>query len=277
MYDIIHFILKDRNTGLFSFKPFSLCHILYLLIIITLIVLVLLLCKKKNQEFKIKIVDISVDIALGLYILDFFLMPLAYGEISIIKLPFHLCTLMSIMIFLARHTKFWSKYKESFTLLGMIGSLMYLCYPAGVQNPAGEFFDGYTYRIIQTILYHGIMLAQGVFAIVYGDIKLNWNEFKNDIIIILFMIIWATIGNSLFTGTEQVPCGCFEGCTEMITIYSIEPNWFFVQHDALYIIPDDIDGYIAPFMMIFGIGGMCALVRFLSLSLLKVFKKENIA
>ena len=275
MFEFMRDIFKDRSTGTFSFEPFSLCHIIYLVTIIGVIIALLFAFKKKSQNFKLKVVEITLDAALVLYILDFFLMPLSQAEISIIKLPFHLCTLMSIMCFLSRHTKLFSKCKSTFPILGLIGALMYLCYPAGVRNGAGEYFDGYTYRIIQTVLYHGLMVAQGVFAIAFGDIELKWKDFKIDVVTVLCMVVWAMLGNLIYTGTITITCTCVEGCTEIIKIYENEPNWFFVQHDALYIIPDDIDGVIAPFMMIIAITGMCALIRFLGLQLLKVFKKEE--
>lgn len=276
MFEFMRFIFKDRNTDTFSFKPFSLCHILYLIFIIAAIVGLIFAIKNKSKEFKLKVVDITVDLALGLYILDFFCMPLSYGAISINKLPFHLCTLMSIMCFLCRHTKFFSKFKNTFTLLGLIGALMYLVYPAGVRNGSGQYFDGYTYRIIQTVLYHGLMVAQGVFAIIYGDIELKWSEFKYDVMAVLCITVWALLGNFAYTGIISEPCECVEGCTEMVVIYDEEPNWFFVQHDALYMFSNDYDGYFAPFMMIGAITGMCALIRFLSLKLLAIFKKEEV-
>jgi uncharacterized membrane protein YwaF len=278
MFELMRFIFKDRTTDTFSFKPFSICHILYLLIIIFAIVSVLVYFKNKDKEFKVKVVNYTLNTAFILYIADFFIMPLSQGEIAINKLPFHLCTLMSILCFISRHTKskMFATYKNSFTLLGMIGALMYLVYPAGVRTGAGEYFDGYTYRIIQTVLYHGLMLAQGVFAIAYGDIELKWSNFKYDIIAILCIIIWAMFGNAAFTGTVYGPCDCVEGCLEMVIIYDEEPNWFFVQHDPLYIFPNDTDSYYSPFIMISAITGMCALMRFLSDKILGMFRKKQI-
>lgn len=275
MFDLMKLIFGDKTTGTFSFKPFSLCHIIYLAAIIVAIVVLIYCFRNKNKDFKFKVVDITVNIAFALYMADFFFMPLSQNKIAVDKLPFHLCTLMSILCFLSRRTKFFAKFKNSFTLLGLIGALMYLVYPAGVRTGSGDYFDGYTYRIIQTVLYHGLMVAQGVFAIAFGDVKLEWKTFKYDVIIILCITVWAMFGNLVYTGEVYQECGCVEGCTELIEIYSEELNWFFVRHDALYIFPDEYDGYFAPFMMIGAISGMCALIRFLSNLLLKAFKKEE--
>ena len=277
MFEIVKFIFEDRTTDTFSFKPFSLCHILYMLIIIFGIVTALIVFKNKDKEFKNKIINYTLNAAFGLYIADFFIMPLSQGVISIDKLPFHLCTLMSILCFMSRHTKVFAKFKTSFTILGMIGALMYLTYPAGVINGAGEFFDGYTYRIIQTVLYHGLMVAQGVFAIAFGDIELKWSNFKYDIITILCLTVWAMLGNEVYNGVVYGPCDCVEGCIEEVVIYNEQHNWFFVKHDPLYIFPDETDSYYSPFIMIGGITGMCALIRFLANKILRIFRKKEIA
>lgn len=269
MYDIISSLLSDKNNGIMNFKAFSFCHILYLLLIIGSIILVLFLYKNKSQEQKNKLINITVILALCLYIADFFLMPFSYGYINIDKLPFHLCTSMSIMCVLSRYTKFFAKFKTSFTILGLVGAMMYIVYPAGVPEA-----DGYSYRIVQTVIYHGLMIAQGVFSIAFKDLDLRWNTLKYDLISIVSLALWAYLGNTFYSGVVTKPCDCVEGCTEVITIYNYDLNWFFVKHDALYIIPDDIDIYIAPFAMVIVIFGMCALIRFLSIIVLSLFDKK---
>lgn len=271
MYDFIQNILEDKTTGTFTFAPFNLCHILYLLLIIIGITVFIFIFKNKSQNAKNKLIKYTVTIALCLYIADFFLMPFSEGEINIDKLPFHICTLMSIMCVLARNTKLFSKFKTSFTILGLIGAMMYLVYPAGVSEA-----DGYSYRIVQTVIYHGLMVAQGVFAIAFNDLDLRWKTLKYDLIVILCLTLWAMLGNTLYSGTVKEACDCVEGCTNMITVYDHDFNWFFVKHDALYIIPDDIDIYFAPFMMIAAMFGMCSLIRFLSTMLLKKFGKPEL-
>ena len=273
MYEFLSNLLSDKDKGILTFEALSLCHILYLLLIFGGIALVLYLFRNKTIEAKHKLINFTIILALIIYIADFFLMPFSYGYIDIDKLPFHICTLMSIMCVLSRRTKVFSKFKTSFTLMGLVGALMYLIYPAGVAEA-----DGYSSRIVQTVLYHGLMIAQGVFAIAYNDLDLNWKSIKYDLFAILGLTLWAMLGNTLYSGEVKEACNCVEGCTNLITVYEHDFNWFFVKHDALYIIPDDIDIYFAPFIMIVAIFGMCALVRFISLKLEKVFNvdKEHI-
>ena len=270
MYEILRNLLSDKNNGIFLFEAFSLCHILYIALLFIGIVLTLFLFKNKSQEAKNKLINFTVILALCLYIVDFFLMPFSYGYIDIDKLPFHLCTSMSIMCVLARHTKFFAKFKSSFTIMGLIGAIAYLLYPAGVASA-----DGYSYRIVQTVIYHGLMVAQGVFAIALNDLDLKWSNLKYDAISIVALTVWALLGNTLYSGVLTETCNCVEGCTNIITVYDHDFNWFFVKHDALYIISDEIDIYFAPFLMIVVIFGLCSLIRFISIKLLDVFNKNE--
>ena len=271
MYEFFKNLLSDHDNGIFTFEAFSLCHIIYLVLIIGAITLTIFLYRKKSQEEKVKLIDFTVTLALCLYIADFFLMPFSYGYINIDKLPFHVCTSMSIMSLLARKTKFFSKFKTAFSLMGMIGALMYLTYPAGVPSA-----DGYSYRIVQTVLYHGLMIAQGIFAIAFEDVDLSWKTLKFDIIAIVLLVVWAYIGNTLYSGVVTEQCECVEGCIHTITTYDHDFNWFFVKHDALYVISDDIDMYFAPFIMIGSIFSMCVISRLIGFAVLKSVKKNKV-
>lgn len=264
MYNFMRNLLKDHENGVFVFKAFSIAHIVYLVLIIGAIVGTIFYLRNKSDDKKKKVINLCVNIALGLYIADFFLMPFSEAGIDIDKLPFHICTLMSIMCFLARHTKFFSKYKTTFTLMGLIGALMYLTYPSGVPSA-----DGYSYRIVQTVLYHGLMIAQGVFAIAFGDLDLRWKSIKYDLVAIVAMALWAFIGNTLYSGVVEEVCEIGGGLTHTIKVYDHDFNWFFVKHDALYIFDDNIDVYFAPFAMIAVIFGMSALIRLISIKLFK--------
>ena len=269
MYESLRNLLKDHNDGVFVFEAFSLCHILYLLLIIGGIALTLFLYKNKTQEQKKNLVNFTISLALCLYVADFFLMPFSEGAIDIDKLPFHLCTSMSIMGVLARKTKTLEKFKTSFTLMGFVGAVAYLVYPSGVSSA-----DGYSYRILQTVLYHGLMIAQGVFAIAYDELNFEWKNVKYDAIAIFGLAVWAYLGNTLYSGVLTEACACVENCPHLITVYNHEFNWFFVMHDCFYAIPDDVDVYIAPFLMIFGVFGLCSLVRFVSIKILNACKKK---
>lgn len=270
MYEFMHNLLSDKNSGVFTFEAFSLCHILYMLLIIGGIVLTILLFKNKSKEAKSKLVDVTVTLAFCLYVADFFLMPFSYGYIDIDKLPFHICTLMSVMCLFSRHTRLFGKFKTAFSIMGLVGALMYLSYPAGVASA-----DGYSYRILQTVIYHGLMMAQGIFAIAFAESDLSKKTIKYDAIAICVTACWAFLGNTLYSGTLTKACDCIEGCTATVNFYSHDFNWFFVKHDALYVIPDDIDVYFTFFAMVITVFVMCLLIRLIGGSIIKAINKNK--
>ncbi len=182
-------------------------------------------------------------------------MPFSRGNIDIDKLPFHLCTLMSITCFLSRHNATVAKFKTSFTLMGMIGGLMYVTYPSGVADGEISIF---CYRIIQTLIYHGLMVAYGVFCLVFEDIKLEWKKCYKEGIMIACMAVWAVIGNNAYAGVEG-------GRTF---------NWFFVMNDPFGLLPSDVAPFIMPFVMSVVIFVMVALIYGIYHIIVKLLSKN---
>ena len=225
MYGLLSNILKDHK-GEIIFNCFGIWHILYMLIIFGLIMTMVLLLKNKTENTKKKAINLTIDVVFGLYILDFFLMPLAYGSIDIEKLPFHICTISCVLCFLSRHNKFMSKYKLQFALLGLIGNIIYVIYPAGV----GWYqIAPYSYRVIQTLLYHGLMTLYGILTICYDDEKLSWKACYKELTMIVLLTLWALLGNTIYNNE--------------LRIY----NWFFVIQDPFGLFPENIAPYIMPF------------------------------
>ena len=232
MYALIHSLLGDRKGGEI-FTLFSLWHFLYIGLALLLIAAVLLLTVKRKQETKNKVATAFVNIAFGLYVADFFLMPFAYGEIDIEKLPFHICTAMCVMCFLSSHVGFLKPLKAHFALLGFISNLVYLIYPAGVMWHA---VHPISYRVIQTLLFHAIMTVYGFLTIVYNREKLTFRRCPIDLLVLGGMTLWAFIGNKLYNGSAGT--------------YSHFFNWFFVVEDPFGMIDKSISPYIMPFLNI---------------------------
>ena len=185
MYEIFSTLLKDHKSTI-TFNCFGIWHILYMLIIFCSIIAIVLILKNKNQTTKVKTINLVINITFGLYILDFFLMPLAYGSIDIEKLPFHICTLSCVLCFLSRHNNYLSKFKLTFALIGLIGNIIYVIYPAGV----GWYqVAPYSYRVIQTLLYHGLMTLYGILTITYDDEKIKWSNCYRELILIVLITI----------------------------------------------------------------------------------------
>lgn len=227
MYRLISEFLSDKKGGN-VFCCFDFSHFCYIALVILSVVLIAVYLKGKSSDTKQKAIDISINVAFGIYILDFFLMPFSYGEIDVEKLPFHICTAMCVMSFWSRHNKFLARFKTQFALFGFVSNLVYLIYPAGVMwyqvHPL-------SYRVIQTLLFHGTMVIYGTLVLLYEDLQQHRRYWK-DLLVIASMTLWAILGNLLYTGEAW-------GCSNNF-------NWFFVRQDPFNIIPADIAPWIMP-------------------------------
>ena len=156
-------------------------------------------------------------------------MPFAYGGIDIEKLPFHACTATCVLCVQARHNRFLGRFKDQFLLLGLLTNLIYVIYPAGV----GWYqIHPLSYRVWQTLLYHGAMTAFGLFSLCFGEVKLEWRKCPRDLAFLCVMTVWALLGNTLYNGLD----GRFF-------------NWFFVVRDPFYILPAGIAPFVMPVVM----------------------------
>lgn len=212
---------------------FGIWHLCYIVLFSAIIIFFVIFLKNKTDIIKQKVLNGLINTAFMLYILDFFLIPFAYQEIDIEKLPFHACTAMCIMCFWSRHNTFLGKYRLNFALLGFISNFIYLMYPAGVMwyqvHPL-------SYRVVQTLLFHGIMTAYGLLSSIFDSEKLVWKKCYRDVVLLIIMTLWALLGNILYNGEAGK--------------YSHNFNWFFVVQDPLYIFPETIAPFIMPFLNI---------------------------
>ncbi len=232
MYSFLQRLLSDKKGGEI-FRLFSPWHFLYIAVTVALIVAVLILLKNRPEANKKKTARMFVDIAFGLYVADFFLMPLAYGEIDIEKLPFHACTAMCVMCFLSHRIPFLEKYRTSFVMLGFISNLVYLIYPAGVMWHA---VHPLSYRVIQTLIFHSVMTVYGFLTLVYERDNISIKKCHRDLIVVACMTLWAMLGNYMYNGTSEN--------------YSHFFNWFFVVRDPFYMIDESVSPYVMPFLNI---------------------------
>lgn len=228
MYALISELLSDKKGGTI-FSCFGLWHLGYLLVAIAVALISIVCLKKKDRERRQKAISLFINSAFGLYIVDFFLMPFAYGKIDVEKLPFHACTAMCVMCFWSRHNAFLGRYKQQFALLGFISNLVYLIYPAGLMWYQVHPFS---YRVIQTLLFHGLMTIYGLLVLLFDDVRFEWKRCYRDLAVLAAMTMWALLGNTLYNGQAWGQSNNF--------------NWFFVTQDPFYIIPKNIAPYIMP-------------------------------
>ena len=110
MYEFLRNLLSDKNGGEI-FTCFGVWHICYIVSFLAIGICVCLYLRNKDSKERKLFTDGFINLAFITYIADFFLMPFAYGEIDIEKLPFHICTAMCVMCFLSRYNNFAKKYK----------------------------------------------------------------------------------------------------------------------------------------------------------------------
>lgn len=232
MYSFLHTLLSDRKGGEI-FTLFSPWHFFYIILTAAVIASVLYFLRKKTYTDKCKATRIFINIAFCLYMADMFLMPLAYGEIDIEKLPFHACTAMCIMCFWSNHNKFLEKYRTSFAMLGFISNLVYLIYPAGVM---WHSVHPISYRVIQTLIFHSVMTVYCLLTLIYERDKIELKKIHKDLAILVCMTLWSLLGNYSYNGES-------EG-------YSHFFNWFFVVRDPFYALPEGVAPLVMPFINI---------------------------
>lgn len=230
MYSLLHELLADKKGGEI-FMLFGGWHFFCIVTTIAAVAALLIALKNKGADAKKKVTRTLISVAFGMYIADFFLMPLAYGEIDIEKLPFHVCTAMCVMCFLSYHNQFIEKYRASFAMLGFISNLVYLIYPAGVM---WHEVHPLSYRVIQTMSFHGLMSVYGLLFLVYECDKIDIKKSYRDLTVTVCMTLWAMLGNYAYNGTSDG--------------YSHFFNWFFVVRDPFYMLSEEVAPIVMPFL-----------------------------
>lgn len=232
LYPVLHNLLADRKGGEI-FTLFSPWHFLYIALAAVAITALLLLMKNRDGKARAELTRALGFAAFFLYVADFFLMPLAYGEIDVEKLPFHACTATCVACFLSYFVPWLGKYRTSFAFLGLISNLVYLIYPAGVMWHA---VHPVSYRVIQTLLFHALMTVYTLLLLIWERDKLRLRLCYRELLVTVGMTLWALLGNYAYNGQS-------EGYDHFF-------NWFFVVRDPFYAIPADLAPFVMPFLNI---------------------------
>ena len=228
MYRYISALLSDRKGGE-VFVCFGGYHFLYILLTALICAAVFIYARGRDGEKRMRTAKVLIDIVFGMYIADFFLMPFAYGEIDIEKLPFHACTATCVLCFLSRHNAFFEKRRVSFALVGLLSNLIYLIYPAGVMWHA---VHPLCYRVVQTLLFHGMMTVYCLFTVVFDFDGFGRKKALSDLSVICCLTAWAFAGSVLYRGE--------------IAGKIFDPDWFFTLRDPFGILQPDVGMFVMP-------------------------------
>ena len=237
LFDTSHF-----DTGI-KITPFSGAHIVYILLIFGSILLLWWKNRAKSPEQKERVLRFLAYALVLSYLSDFFVHDFVYGGMKIDKLPFHICTVLCPLVAFTQFNRHGKRIAEPIAMMAILGPLMYLCYPASVGD--GE---PWCYQAVQTMFYHGVLMAWGILSIALGAVKLDVRKTWKSGVLLIGITLWAKLGNVL-----------------------LEHNWFFLEEDALYIglvengiIPKWLLMVINPtvfFMAVLLLYGVCGLIR----------------
>ena len=231
MKEFFAWLFSQNNSGL-KIGLFDVWHFLYLFIIFGG-TLALALIGRKHPEKKLLLQRTMAYLTVGLYVADFFIMPLSdsYNCISVYKLPFNICTIMAVLVPFVQFNPKFSKIRQPVTILSIASSLMWMCYPGtalGGQPP-------FSYIIFQTFMYHGFLLCWGVLQLAYGDVVCSISKIWKEFVGILMILVWASFGNA---------------------VYGRGYNWFFIQESIFPFLSDEI----MPLMVILSVFGVCLVI-----------------
>lgn len=245
MKEFFAWLFSENNSSL-QIGLFDQWHFLYLFITFGG-TLALALLGRKHPERQERYQRLMAYLTVGLYVLDFFVMPLSdsYDGISPYKLPFNICTIMAVMVPFAQFNPKFAKLRQPIATLSIAAPLMWMCYPGtalGGQPP-------FCYLIFQTFMYHAFLFCWGVLQLAYGDVQLNFKKIWKEFVGILMILVWAAFGNA---------------------VYDRGYNWFFIESSIFPFLSDEI----MPFMVVFCVFGTCFVVYCAYYALLAINKKK---
>ena len=243
MRDFLHMIFKSYEVPADSFwhaEAFtSIWHYFYIVVIAGAIIGGAIALNRSSDKTKKRVLDILPIVVIGLYIFDLFVRPIAGLEFAndksfqqaingyLDKLPFHICTSMGIVCVFAQHCKKLEKFKGSFAILSIVGPLMYMVAPLAVFGDNHVF----CYNTIQTILFHGVLMAWGILSITTGQVKVSIKNWYKTLAIQGVLFLWGVFGNVVFSNMSSVATWNESGSY----------NWFFIK-DGAGVIPNVVSG-----------------------------------
>lgn len=238
--------LFSENTSNLQIGLFDQWHFLYLFIIFGG-TLALSLIGRKFPTKKAFIQKLMAYLTVGLYIADFFIMPLSdsYDGISAYKLPFNICTIMAVLVPFVQFNPKFAKIRQPVVTLSIASSLMWMCYPGtalGGQPP-------FSYIIFQTFMYHGFLFCWGVLNLSFGDVVYDIRKIWKEFVGILMILVWAAFGNA---------------------IYDRGYNWFFIETSIFPFLPDKI----MPVAVVISVFGVCLVIYGINFALKAICKKK---
>lgn len=249
MQEFFYWLFSEKNSTL-TIGLFDVWHFLYLFVIFGTALLLSLVLQNRSEHAKLCAIKTFAYLTVGLYIADFFIMPLSdsYGHsISIDKLPFHICTFMGVLLPFVQFNPKFARIKDTVVSLAITSSLMWMCYPGSALGGEPPF----SYVIFQTFMYHGVLFVWGVLSLTLSGVRLSFRSIWKELVGIIFLLLWAELGNAIYPG---------------------EKNWFFVSESIFPFLSDEI----MPLAVVLGVFGVCVCVYLLYYGIRALANKRNV-
>ena len=163
-------------------------------------------------------------------------------------MPFHICTLTAVFIPFAQFNKKIDKIKDVISCFVIVAPLMYITYPGSALG--GVSF--YSYKVIQTFIFHGLVFAWGVLSLTTGFSKLEFKNIWKELIGIIIIILWASFGNNTYSHLAH------------------HFDWFFVTGSTFPFVPT----WLMPFAVLAAVYGMCGIIFSINLIVKKIIEKK---
>lgn len=260
---LIKLFAKVETEGFFEIDVFNFWHILYFVLIVGSMIVGGIYMRRATDEVKNKIFGILVTVLCALYAFDFFAVPLYYSKtlengtifytLDIDKLPFHICTVLCPVVAFVQFNKRFAKFREPVAILAIVAPLMYITFPNGAVGG----ISAVCYKIIQTFLYHGVLLAWGYLNLATGVVKPAFKRCYKVLIGICLIALWATVGNLTYNESYVG-----EGSAQHF-------DWFFLTGTSFGMHPA-----LMPFLVIAAVFGVALCVYGLYYLVLHIIAKR---
>ena len=194
--EIFQYIPRKTEVPLWGWQ-----HCLYVILILAAVVTLSIVFVNKSEKTKNRVLNITAILVIAVYVFDFFVQPFwNNGNIAINKLPFHLCTLVGVLIPFVNFAGALKFARQTVAVWAILAPLAFVLFPLNYINRA---VAPYSYPIIQTFLFHGLEIFWGVFMLVSKKVVLRWRDIWQPIAGLLPAAAWATIGQELYYPGER--------------------------------------------------------------------------
>ncbi len=231
---------------------FSVWHFMYIVLILGVSIALAFVLRGKTERTKQMVLSVYAILVTTVYIADFFMMPLVREDhlIDIDKLPFHFCTVLAIWVPFAQFNKKFAIIKDVIACFAIVSSLMYITYPGSALGGV----DVFSYKVVQTFLYHGVLFTWGFLSVTTRSAVLSFKKIWKELIGLAILIIWGLIGS--YTYSNLTPS---------------HYDWFFVTGSTYPFIP----AWLMPLVVLVLVFAMCAIIHLIDYAVKILLKKRQ--